>query len=1255
MKRVVDRKHGLLAAALALMLAVLLVPADGLIPAAYAEEPDEFVFVPGIIPEEYELEYPEPFSGDGLQNTGELPASYGFDTEGGTLRVLGQSAVKNQGNNGTCWAFGTVGALEANLIKNGYGEQDISEMHIVYAASRYGSYEEGIVNEQQGFNRTPDGGGNRYYFADYMMRGGALGGAIDEATDPYSTSALPLRSLDITKARGAEENKTYTARDYLFLTGGKTDTYPDAQSLSDMAVIKEAIMTYGSVSATMYYTGDAVGGILDEEYYNYPNSAYYLNVVEYDENGDRDTNHLVMIVGWDDDYPVANFNENHRPPANGAWLVKNSWGTEWGSKGGYLWISYYDTNFPQKTMAVNAAQEYDREQKVYEYDYRMNGSYGRRYSVARVYTVESGAEALKSVRVFFATSDAEISIDVITDFTDFNGYTFPTEESEIEGVGSARYPGWYTFDLKEPVPLGAVGSKFAVVIHSENLFGIGFDTKNTAPAGTSYHRWSAYTALLSEYDTQNFCIKAITVPQVVESVTVSPASATVENGAQKQFTATVQGRNNPSSEVIWSVSGNQSADTTIENGLLTVAADEPRGTLTVTATSVADGTKYGSATVTVEAYWQVSFMSNNGVGEMPAKRVRQGESFLIPDCSFVHPNGARFLGWSDDPAAETGEAEFAPRQSYTPTANITLYAIWEKLYTLSYDANGGLGAPDAQPNIPGGAAVTLSAAVPTHADVNGKAVVFLDWTESQKNILGRDDPAGTYYRANAAYTMPAHDVKLYALWGIDENRNGEADALERKYSLIYSLNGGYGKGYIRDNLLCGESVSVIDMIPLHEDEGNTPVVFIGWADYARVTLDRHSDARPYYSAGDTYIMPDYNVELYALWGYDENANGTADTLEEKYTVRYTDGIDGAAFSDEVYENLLAGEDTPAFGGSTVREYYTFIGWEPELEVKVSGNAVYTAKWRLKSHTVSFDAGEGTGSMPEQTGDHGSEIEAPECSFTPPDGKVFDYWSTQPDGSGNSYQPGDSFTLVEDITLYAVWKDEAISKVTVFGGSEEETPNVVKLLRWDGMDAKNTGEPTNYGYDPSMISLTVGVKVNDRLLPVSAGNIGLLRRALASAVCESYTRRSGFAALEQAEGEGGAIVLRNAKRDLLEIRIDQSGEYLRLSITSKYSAAVRICFGGGRELLVVTPGDCDFNGVVDANDWGLTLRYVLEAPKHFDRINDETVTVNVNGAAYNLYALMADMTGLETESALSDMVSSIDWSTLMYLTLEGWKK
>lgn len=101
----------------------------------------------------------------------------------------------------------------------------------------------------------------------------------------------------------------------------------------------------------------------------------------------------------------------------------------------------------------------------------------------------------------------------------------------------------------------------------------------------------------------NPCPFAVYAPAgTVSTVTVSPATASVAKGASKVFTATVAGEGAVSNGVLWSIAGSSAvkAGTKIdESGNLTVASNETNTSLTVTATSKQDGTKTGTAAVTV--------------------------------------------------------------------------------------------------------------------------------------------------------------------------------------------------------------------------------------------------------------------------------------------------------------------------------------------------------------------------------------------------------------------------------------------------------------------------------------------------------------------------------------------------------------------------------------------------------------------------------------------------------------------------------
>lgn len=330
--------------------------------------------------------------------TGEIPDYYNLKDYGLV------SSIKNQQYGGNCWAFAAMAALESCILKATGKEYDLSEENMKNLIQRYSDY--GLTLD------TNDGG----YISTGMAYLTSWLGPINEINDTYDDYSVISPLLD----------SLMHIQNIVLL---KRDNYTDNKA------IKEAILKYGAVATGICYYKD---------YLNPITNAYYCPY--------GSINHAVTIVGWDDNYSKDKFYKT--PKDNGAWIVKNSWGSTWGDDG-YFYVSYYDWCLAKVgmfessfTFILNDTTHYD---KNYQYDIAGKTSYF------------AGNDTIWYQNIFTATDNEYLSA-VSTYFETESNWTVSILIEDVlkfTKTGSTQ-AGYYTIKLDQILPLN-IGDTFKII------------------------------------------------------------------------------------------------------------------------------------------------------------------------------------------------------------------------------------------------------------------------------------------------------------------------------------------------------------------------------------------------------------------------------------------------------------------------------------------------------------------------------------------------------------------------------------------------------------------------------------------------------------------------------------------------------------------------------------------------------------------------------------------------------------------------
>ena len=550
----------------------------------YRQLDEEYQIIPDVLSNDNSS-----IDGMDITKAATYPAAY---------RTENLPAVRDQGIYGVCWSFSTISLIETNLIKKNLASSDIdlSELHLV-------NYTYNCVNDPLG---GLEGDVNKFdtSYGSVMQYGGNVEmaanslldweGAVNEKVVPYTIDYIRQvenEQLDDSLAYG--KDVAHVQNFYRVNITSRDD-------------VKKAVMDYGAVSIS-YWSDQSSDWSTDN--YNSSTAAYYCPNA-------YTSNHAVTIVGWDDDYSADNFATT--PDGNGAWIVRNSWGSYYG-KEGYFYLSYYDKSIYTVGYALEAelSDNYDNN---YQYDGAMlygYMGYGGSNKYANIFEAKAnqdGSENIKAVSFMTGRStNLNYTVSIYTNLTDETNPESGTLAAQKSGI--TTYDGTYTVNLDSPVEINE-GNKFSVVVEVRNASGktsyLAYERsmqsgragywctasakENQSFIATPYGYWDDFGKARS----CNFIIKAFTdnetqTPVVeVESVSLNKSEMTLTEGKSETLAATVTPENAENKSITWS-SNNEAVATVDVNGTVTAKS---AGTAVITATST--NGKSAGCTVTVE-------------------------------------------------------------------------------------------------------------------------------------------------------------------------------------------------------------------------------------------------------------------------------------------------------------------------------------------------------------------------------------------------------------------------------------------------------------------------------------------------------------------------------------------------------------------------------------------------------------------------------------------------------------------------------
>ena len=439
--------------------------------------------------------------------------------------------VRFQNPFGSCWGFAAIAAAESSLLGSGIAEEDgydwstldLSEKHLINfvtmpisdpSHSQYGEgmhYADENMRLEEKFNH-----GGLPIFATSLFSSGRGPNLEDRKPSKFAPAGTPENIYEYHGLNSWTDKRKIDGKWVEYCYSADDDwSMPEELRFTQSYVLKESYMlpspakmldpedgeddsididndakyeydpqgTSAIKDQLMHKRGVEIGYCSDTWMPGQDSDGKYIseNWAHYTYTPDT-PNHAVCIIGWDDNYPKENFLKDHQPPENGAWLVKNSWGSgeeEFPNKGpgkwgipnedgvgtGYFWLSYYDQSIDMVEALAFDESNVDREYYIDQYDFM---------PVSEVVTMDV-EEDVRMANVF--TAEVHEKLEQISCQTSVPGSKVQYEvyllrhdyDSPVDGMAVAsgeaqfEYGGFHKIRLDAPIDIQK-GQPYSVVL-----------------------------------------------------------------------------------------------------------------------------------------------------------------------------------------------------------------------------------------------------------------------------------------------------------------------------------------------------------------------------------------------------------------------------------------------------------------------------------------------------------------------------------------------------------------------------------------------------------------------------------------------------------------------------------------------------------------------------------------------------------------------------------------------------------------------